>query len=302
MYGLSPVFIVVEFSDDAKLSALAIEGATNGESISLSPGFTANRGNYTAKVPNNIDAVSLTATKNESNATVAITDDDDANTKNQADLDLIVGDTTLTVTVTAQDGSTKTYTITVTRTTTITLVSNTGQTLGPQSAALQSQPFTTGSNLGGYTLTSVDVGIQGDNATTQLFHIVPTQSNGRPDLSDETKFITLTTPGSTTADKIHTFTAPANTKLAANTTYHLLLLNDTGGLPGNIHTVSSQDEDDGGAPGWSIGNTRWWRNNTSDSWTANSNFVRMQINGIPAEPPTLVSTQLEPHPQRARRP
>ena len=37
MYGLSPVFIVVEFSDDAKLSALAIEGATNGESISLSP-------------------------------------------------------------------------------------------------------------------------------------------------------------------------------------------------------------------------------------------------------------------------
>ena len=115
MYGLSPVFIVVEFSDDAKLSALAIEGATNGESISLSPGFTANRGNYTATVPNNIDAVSLTATKNESNTTVAITNDDDTNTKNQADLDLIVGDTTLTVTVTAQDGSTKTYTITVTR-------------------------------------------------------------------------------------------------------------------------------------------------------------------------------------------
>ena len=115
MYGLSPVFIVVEFSDDAKLSALAIEGANNGEGISLSPGFTANRSNYTATVPNNIDAVSLTATKNESNATVAITDDDDTNTKNQADLDLIVGDTTLTVTVTAQDGSTKTYRITVTR-------------------------------------------------------------------------------------------------------------------------------------------------------------------------------------------
>ena len=129
MYGLSPVFIVVEFSDDAKLSALTIEGATNGESISLSPGFTANRGNYTATVPNNIDAVSLTATKNESNATVAITNDDDANTKNQADLALIVGDTTLTVTVTAQDGSTKTYRITVTRSAAITLVSNTGQTL-----------------------------------------------------------------------------------------------------------------------------------------------------------------------------
>ena len=40
----------------------------------------------------------------------------------------------------------------------ITLVSNTGQTRANESGAVQSQPFTTGSNLGGYTLTSVDVG------------------------------------------------------------------------------------------------------------------------------------------------
>ena len=271
-------------------SALAIQGATNGESISLSPSFTANRGNYTATVPNNIDAVSLTATKNESNATVAITDDDDTNTKNQADLDLIVGDTTLTVTVTAQDGSTKTYTITVTRTTTSTLVSNTGQTRTNESGAVQSQPFTTGSNLGGYTLTSVDVGFQGDNVRTRLFHIVPTQSNGEPDLSDSTKFITLTTPGTTTANKIHTFRAPADAKLAANTTYHLYLANSDGGPPANIHRVSSQAEDDGGAPGWSIGNKRYWRNSNSGPWTQDiTNMVRMQINGLPVEPPALVS-------------
>ena len=222
---------------------------------------------------------------------MAITNDDDTSSKNEADLDLIVGDTTLTVTVTAQDGSTKTYTIIVTRAEDFVLVSNTGQTLGPESAALQSQPFTTGSNLGGYTLTSVDVGINGDNSTTQLFHIVPNQSNGRPDLSDETKFITLTTPASTRADKIHTFAAPAGTILAANTTYHLLLLNDTGGLPGNIHSVSSQSEDDGSTAGWSIGNTRWWRNSTSDSWTANSNIVRMQINGLQRAPRHRRDTQ-----------
>ena len=54
MYGLSPP------SSCAKRLA-----ATNGET-SASPGFTANRGNYTAP----IDAVSLTATKNDSNATV----------------------------------------------------------------------------------------------------------------------------------------------------------------------------------------------------------------------------------------
>ena len=42
----------------------------------------------------------------------------------------------------------------------ITLVSNTGQTRANESGAVQSQPFTTGSNLGGYTLTSVDVGFR----------------------------------------------------------------------------------------------------------------------------------------------
>ena len=287
MYGLSAVFVVVALSDDAKLSGLAIEGATNGESISLSPSFTANTGNYTATVPYNIDAVTLTATKNESNATVAITNDDDDNTKNEANLDLDVGDTTLTVTVTAQDGSTKTYTITVTRSTTGTLVSNTGQTRSNESGAVQSQPFTTGSNLGGYTLTSVDVGFQGDNVRTRLFHIVPNQGNGEPDLSDPTKFITLTTPRTTIADKIHTFAAPADANLAANTTYHLYLANSDGGVPGNIHRTSSNTEDDGGAPGWSIGNKRYWRNGNSGPWTDDTtNIVRMQINGRNALPST----------------
>ena len=287
MYGLSPVFIVVEFSDDAKLSALTIEGATNGETIDLSPAFTANRGNYTADVPHSIDAVTLTATKNESNARVAITDDDDTSSENEADLDLAVGDTTLTVTVTAQDGSTKTYTIIVTRSESIVLVSNTGQTRANESSSIQSQPFTTGSNLGGYTLTSVDVGIHGDNLRTRLFHIVPNKGNGEPDLSDPTKFITLTTPGSTSADKIHTFTAPADAKLAANTTYHLHLANSDGGAPGNIHRVSSQDEDDGGAAGWSIGNKRYWRNSNTDDWNDDTtNIVRMQINGLNAPPST----------------
>ena len=97
------------------LSALAIEGATNGESITLSPAFRNNTLTYTAAVPNGIDAVTLTATTNDSNATVAITGDNDTNTPDTAVLDLDVGTNTLTVTVTADDGSTQTYTITVTR-------------------------------------------------------------------------------------------------------------------------------------------------------------------------------------------
>ena len=170
----------------------------------------------------------------------------------------------------------------------ITLISNTGQTLSSQSTSVQSQPFTTGSNLGGYTLTSVDVGLGGTaDSRTRLFHIVPNQSNGQPDLSDSTKFITLTTPSSLSSNSLNTFTAPAGAKLAANTTYHLYLASADGGIPGNTQRVSSQDEDDGGAPGWSIGNIRYWRSGGSGPWSLNiANFVRMQINGRNALPST----------------
>ena len=55
---------------------------------------------------NRIDAVKLTATKNDDNAKVVITNDDDqTGSPGEAVLDLSVGSNTLTVTVTAQDGT-----------------------------------------------------------------------------------------------------------------------------------------------------------------------------------------------------
>ena len=106
----------MELSNDATLSNLTIEGATDGESFTLSPRFDEDTFTYTAGVPNGIDAVTLTATTNHGNATVVITNDDNASTPDTADLDLTVGDNTLTVTVTAQDtNTTLTYTVTVTR-------------------------------------------------------------------------------------------------------------------------------------------------------------------------------------------
>ena len=102
-------------SNDATLSGLELEGATGSEPIDLSPAFDADTITYTAVVANRINEVKLTATKNDSNATVVITNDDDLNTPGEAELDLIVGSNTLTVTVTAEDGTPQPYTITVTR-------------------------------------------------------------------------------------------------------------------------------------------------------------------------------------------
>ena len=112
MYGLSQLF---EVPPDPTLGDLVIEGATNSESISLSPAFDDDTFTYTAAVPTGIDAVRLTATTNDSNSTVAITGDSDTSTPNTADFDLDLGANTLSLTVTAEDGTTQTYTITVTR-------------------------------------------------------------------------------------------------------------------------------------------------------------------------------------------
>ena len=105
-------------STDATLSGLEILGAPDGETIALIPVFDAATGAYTAMVANRIDAVTLTATKSDNTATVAITSDDNTNTPDEAVLSLTVlaNTLTVTVTVTASDTTTtQTYTITVAR-------------------------------------------------------------------------------------------------------------------------------------------------------------------------------------------
>ena len=105
--------VTATVSTDATLSDLTLEdGSTE---IALSPEFVPATGVYTATVYNQTTALTLTAEKNDSNATVVITNDDDSSTPGEAQLDLSVGSNTLTATVTAQSGATKTYTITVTR-------------------------------------------------------------------------------------------------------------------------------------------------------------------------------------------
>ena len=113
-YALSEVFVVAG-STDATLSDLALADV-DGNAVALDTTFTSDDYEYEASVANSDNAVTLSATKNDSNATVAITGDDDTSTPNEAELALVVGPNTLTVTVTAEDGSTtQTYTVTVTR-------------------------------------------------------------------------------------------------------------------------------------------------------------------------------------------
>ena len=108
---------VADASTDATLSGLALEDG-DGNGITLDPVFAPGTTSYTAAVVNRIDTVTVTATKNEDDATVAITDDDDAATPGEAEFSLVEGENIIEVVVTAEDGTTtSTYTITATRAT-----------------------------------------------------------------------------------------------------------------------------------------------------------------------------------------
>ena len=108
-------------SDDAALSGLVLNDGTND--VTLSPTFTSSTTSYAANVGNAVDAVTVTPTVNQEDATHAILDSNDAalddadgNDVNGFQVALAEGDTTFKVEVTAEDTTSKqTYTVKVTR-------------------------------------------------------------------------------------------------------------------------------------------------------------------------------------------
>ena len=101
----------------ATLSSLSL--TDNGASLGLTPPFGPLVRTYRASVPNNVESVTLTATKTNNGATLSfIGSDDIRQTGNamEADYTLEVGENPVTTTVTSADGSrVKTYTVNVTR-------------------------------------------------------------------------------------------------------------------------------------------------------------------------------------------
>ena len=109
-------------SSDATLSGLTVNTSTDNSDFSgtLSFGaFSAQTVSYTAAVVNAVTHVKVTATVNESKATVEIGKSGSLATATSATpsgaIALELGDNAIEVKVTAQDGTAKTYTITVTR-------------------------------------------------------------------------------------------------------------------------------------------------------------------------------------------
>ena len=172
------------------------------------------------------------------------------------------------------------------------LVSNIGQT--PSGNATmgsdRAQGFTTGSNLAGYTLTSIEVAFGVGSSTPNIAVQLWSSSNGAP----SAKLADLTVPSSISNSSNASFTAPSNTVLAANTTYFVVLVRSGGNVAVRPSLTGTGNEDSGAASGWSIADTR-------HSGTAGSNWSspianphRIRVNGD-AVPPT-VTLSASPNP------
>ena len=171
----------------------------------------------------------------------------------------------------------------------VTLVSNAtkGSDASSNITGDRAQAFTTGA--AGATLSSVEIiseDPEGDDVAVSLCTV---DGSGYP-TSDCTA---LTAPSSFAAGTL-VFTAPANTTLAANTTYSLLVVSP-GGSNLTLDATLSNSEDAGGATGWIIADDFDYKTG-SNAWDANSSSasLRITIKGtITASVPTVATAILD---------
>ena len=162
-----------------------------------------------------------------------------------------------------------------------TLVSNIGQTVSTSDRVVgisgafqftQAQPFTTGDNADGYTLSEVVVKVGSDASSLDVPRVsIYSSSSGNPG----TSLYTLTNPVSfASGDMI--FPAPANATLAKETDYFVVIEETVGNWKLNS---TSSDGEGTVESGWSIGDTHAWRNLDAGAWDSNSRSLLITIKG-----------------------
>ncbi len=158
-----------------------------------------------------------------------------------------------------------------------TLVSNTGQSPSAPTASIGAQPFTTGSaavltSVGFFLVNNVSLDV-GDIRVRIL-----EDNSGSPG----TALVTLSNPTALEDNGINTFTAPSGTNLAASTTYYVEVSKPDGSNGVPFNRTRSPSEDAGGATGWEIGNTRYFKNFKTDPWGTSTDLMLIAIKGTAA--------------------
>ena len=276
-------------SSDATLSGLSLSGAT------LVPPFASGTTGYRASVGNSVASTTVTATTSHASATFVITPADADANANGHQVNLTAGgDTEITVEVTAEDdNATETYTVAVTRAAAQTtrpdgaaLVSNTGQSAGSTGGVGTNewvQSFTTGSNSDGYDLSSIELDFSAlpspALASSDFTVTIWSATAANPPLPGS-PLHTLSSPGTFTTG-IVAFSA-SSVVLDPTTTYFVHVANSSG-RNARLKRTTSHAEDSGAAPGWSIGNLRYYRlTGTDGAFNDSTALLKLAVRGSAA--------------------
>ena len=165
------------------------------------------------------------------------------------------------------------------------LVGNLGQTTLPTAEYVtdgvsQAQRFDTGSNAAGYDLTSVEVEVVSipDTPADVTASIYSLARSGSP----RVEVFGLANPA-TFSVGANVFTAPSGATLSADTGYFVVVAyGGTDTTDFTLNLTSSDDEDSGGATGWTIDDVRRLVAATIGSrviWTPGSHSLKIKVNG-----------------------
>ncbi len=176
----------------------------------------------------------------------------------------------------------------------ITLIKNTGQathattvvTLGTGASddSRAAQSFTTGTNTDGYIVSAIGIKLatlsDATNAGTDLKLELYSEASSTPDSA----ICTLSDPATFTADAVNEFAAPTGTeacpRLLRNTVYYVVLervATTTANSTVTVSTTANNQEDMGGATGWSVGDNA---QKYATAWAAvSNNSMQVEVKG-----------------------
>lgn len=174
------------------------------------------------------------------------------------------------------------------------LVSNVGQTAESSLTELHLQQFGTGANVGGYTLSSVEVAIDEAETATARVRVL---SDGTDDSTVNPADVVATlvergTKGTADGHRTRVFAPRAVTVLDADATYYLEIVSTDTDQQLRIDRVGvASGQDTGGSAGWTLG-SRYGRTSpltaTDFAWgTAADKAAKVTINGYPITAPAF---------------
>ena len=165
------------------------------------------------------------------------------------------------------------------------LLSNFGQVQSSSGLIIRdsevAQGFTTGPNIPGYTLGSIELDVYGipETPTEVTVALWSATNDGRPKPNAPVATLTHST-GTWTAGPI-TFDAPAGTELAGDTTFFVFVSYPSTGAVDQIllRRINETSADAGGAPGWRISRSFSRERTPQGDWSGISITMKIRING-----------------------